>query len=391
MKKIFPYALPTTLLIGWFFYWSPLGMLWDLQVYSRAVTEFLLHQNPYLTGDISHKFPFVYHPVVLRFLVFIDYLIPLNLFLLTAYAVVIAFFMMQIYKTASTLRPENSIVKLNPLLIFLASLSFGGAGTVALMTGNLSIYMHMLLIASLLIACRSQSNLSNNISFMTIFLMAFIKPYFLAYLIILIFLSEFPRQLFIRATVLSIFFGLIWTSTSYILSIEYQQFMVALNSLIEAGDIGYSFFGIMRNRVNIKSIEIAIFFHMAFATAILIGAGYIMLKLRKCKHTASRYQILFLLYFVCTIINPRMKEYDFFAAIFCLIVFICISKTNSLKIILPGFFISQIPLFCFIIDSWWGTAIKGDFANPISWQLYGLVLTGLIAIFSKPRLLKIAQ
>jgi hypothetical protein len=391
MKNYLLYVLPTSLLIGWIFYWSPLGVLWDLDVYSRAVTEFLLHQNPYITGDVSHKYPFVYHPVVLRFLTFIHYFIPLNLFLLTVYIVVIAFFMMQIYKTVNTLQAPDGIVKLNPLLILLASLSFGGAGAVALMSGNLSIYMHMLLIALLLLACRSQSNLSNNISFVTIFLMAFIKPYFLAYLIIPICLSKFPKKLFVKATILIMIFGLFWMSTSHMLSIEYQQFMGALNSLIESGDIGYSFFGILRNRINIRSIEIAMLLHATIAAAIFIGAGYLVIKLRKCKYPASRYQIFFLVYFICTIINPRMKEYDFFAAIFCLMVLIYIIRTSPLKIIFPGFFISQTPLICFIVDSWWGTSIKGDFINTISWQLYGLVLTGLITFFSKPRLLKTAQ
>jgi hypothetical protein len=221
--------------------------------------------------------------------------------------------------------------------------------------------------------------------------MALIKPYFLAYLIIPICLNQAPKLLFIRSTVVMISFGIVWTSMSLILSAEYQQFMGALNSLIETGDIGYSFFGILKNRINMRSVEIAMLIHTAIAAVIFICSGYIVLKLRRIGSLASRYQILFLTYFVCTIINPRMKEYDFFAAIFCLMTFICISRANPLKILFPGFFISQIPLICFIIDNWWGTAIKGDFANPISWQLYGLVLTGLIIFFSKQSLLKTAQ
>lgn len=391
MKNYLPCTLLISLAIGWIFYWSPLGALWDLHVYTRAVSEFLLHQNPYLTGDVIHQFPFVYHPVVLRFLTVIHQLIPLNLFLLSVYAVVTIFFIIQIYKTADTLKTQCSIENFNPPLTLLASLSFGGAGIVALMSGNLSIYMHMLLIASLLIACRLRSNFSNNASFIAIFLMAFIKPYFLAYLIIPICLSQSPKRLLIRSMVVIISFGFVWTSMSLVLSAEYQQFIGALNSLIETGDIGYSFFGILKNRINIRSVEIAMLIHAAIATVIFIGSGYIVFNLRKLKSPVSRYQILFLTYFVCTIINPRMKEYDFFAVIFCLMAFISISRANPLKIIFPGFFISQIPLICFIIDSWWGTTIKGDFANPISWQLYGLALTGLSIFFSKQSLSKTTQ
>lgn len=62
MKNYLPYTLLISLAIGWIFYWSPLGALWDLHVYTRAVSEFLLHQNPYLTGDVIHQFPLCLSP-----------------------------------------------------------------------------------------------------------------------------------------------------------------------------------------------------------------------------------------------------------------------------------------------------------------------------------------
>jgi hypothetical protein len=112
----------------------------------------------------------------------------------------------------------------------------------------------------------------------------------------------------------------------------------------------------------------------------IVIAGWFLEKFRKSNSIASRYQIVFLTYLICTIINPRMKEYDFFAVVLCLITLISISYLKPLKIILPGLLLSQIPLICFNIDFWLGTAIKGDLTNPISWQIYGATLIGLLLL-----------
>lgn len=54
MKTKLSYIPLALLLIGWGFYWAPLGALWDLHVYSRALNELYLHENPYQTGDALH-------------------------------------------------------------------------------------------------------------------------------------------------------------------------------------------------------------------------------------------------------------------------------------------------------------------------------------------------
>ena len=378
MKTKLSYIPLALLLMGWGFYWAPLGALWDLQVYSRAVNELYLHENPYQTGDALHQFPFVYHPVILFLFSLINNFISLNAFFIGTYAAIATYFALQYNKVIKTFGDTHSCTHSG--LHFITALVFGGAGVVAVMSGNLSTYMHLGLLAIFMMAIRSKSGLLKHIPTYVIFFLALIKPYFLAYLAISLCTSKSPKKSFIQCVLLVTSFTIGWFLLSSLFTPEYEYFLTALSSLVVNGDIGYSLFGLLKNRFNIHSTVLALSIHAVFAIVVIVIAGWFVEKLRKSSYVVSQYQILFLTYFICTIINPRMKEYDFFAAVLCLITFICISYPRPSKVILPGLLISQTPLICSNIDYWFGTAIKGDFTNPISWQVYGITLIGLLLL-----------
>lgn len=378
MKTKLSYILLALLLIGWGFYWAPLGALWDLQVYSRAVNELSLHANPYQTGDAAHQFPFVYHPVILQLFSLINSFISLNAFLIGTYAAIATYFALQYNKVIKTSSDTHSFTHTGLNLI--TALVFGGAGVVAVMSGNLSTYMHLGLLATFMMAIRSKSGALKHIPTYAIFFLALIKPYFLAYLAVSLCTSRSLKKSFIQCALLVTSFAIGWVLLSRLFTPEYERFLTALSSLVDAGDIGYSLFGLLKNRFNIHNTVLALSIHAVFAIVAILVAGWFVAILRKSSYVVSQYQIVFLTYFICTIINPRMKEYDFFASALCLITFICISSSRPIKIILPGFLISQIPLICFNVDYWFGTAIKGDFTNPISWQVYGVTLIGLLPL-----------
>lgn len=378
MKTKISYIFLVLLIIGWGIYWTPLGALWDLQVYSRAVNEFSHHENPYQTGDAVHRFPFVYHPVILRLFTLINSLISLNSFFIGVYAAITAYLALQYIKVLMALGDTHSSARAG--LIIITAFVFGGAGVVAVMSGNLSTYMHVGLLAVFLMTMRSKSELLKQLPTYAILLLALIKPYFLTYLAVALCISRSPKKSLIQSALLVTSFTIGWVLLSRLFTTEYQYFLTALSSLVDTGDIGYSLFGLLKNRFNIHSTALALSIHAVFAIVVIIMAGWFVATLRKSSYVISQYQIVFLTYFICTIINPRMKEYDFFAAALCLITFICISYTRPFKIILPGLLISQIPLICFNVDYWFGTTIKGDFTNPISWQVYGITLIGLLLL-----------
>jgi hypothetical protein len=378
MKNKLSYILLFLLFIGWGFYWAPLGSLWDFQVYSRAVNELSLHANPYQTGDAAHQFPFVYHPAILWLFSLINNFISLNVFFIGTYVAITTYFLVQFNKVMGTLSYIHSYTHTG--LIFITALVFGGAGIAAIMSGNLSTYMHLGLLATFMMVIRSKSGPLKHIPTYAIFFLALIKPYFLAYLAVPLCTSRSPKKSLIQCALLVASFTIGWVLLSRLFTPEYEYFLTALSSLVVNGDIGYSLFGLLKNRFNIHSTVLALSIHAVFAIVVIVIAGWFVAILRKSRYVVSQYQIVFLTYFICTIINPRMKEYDFFAAALCLITFICISYPSPSKIILPGLLISQIPLICFNVDYWFGTAIKGDFTNPISWQVYGVTLIGLLLL-----------
>jgi len=350
------------------------GIFWDLGIYEKAIDVFNAGGNPYeLNGYLS----FVYHPLVLRLMaLFGNYL---GMALMGAYLASLLFFI-------SSLGSNRSWW----LYSFLA-FAYCGIGTISIGSGNVTVFFHLTLLGLLLRsisddALRTRSGKLTAVFIVTVAVFSLVKPYMLAYLLIpLVSTWKTSKQKSIWS--LTLMAGSLLAATLLISSLyfgaEFQSFLSAVQGqTIGKRDLGYGlvmyFYEYYLSAGSL--IYRAFVLHFAVLGAVILTT--LFLAKRSGLLNSARFTLL--LYFLLTILNPRLKVYDLFPALIALFIFASPLKQGLLAkwlfVVAYALSLSQLagaPLFVH-------TGILSDPLN-VYYLTMGLVFLGLLpSLLSKP-------
>lgn len=353
------------------------GILWDLGIYEKAALIFNTGGNAYdsnfymskVTPGIGHLF--IYQPIVLRGMaLFGEYL---GVIMILVYAGSLLFFFQSLGKNRSWW-----------LASFLA-FAYCGLGTVSIGSGNITAFLHLILI-SLLLRNVSKGTITFTAFVVAVTLFSLVKPYFIAYLLIPLAATfqTYPQK---RVWSLTIIAGLLFTvaiiGSWFHFGEEFQAFISAVRTqTIDKHDLGHGV--VMYFYEYYRSAGTLIYRAYLLHFAILGSVILLTLFLANRSNLLKQANFALLLYFLLTILNPRLKVYDLFPALVALFLF---SSTfpqtiirNCLFMIAYALSLSQLvgtPLFAH-------TGILSDPLN-VYYLTMGLVLIGLLpSLLSKP-------
>ena len=377
-KQLLSLSSLLALLIGiaWSFYslqFLKQGVFWDLDIYEKAVSVFKSGGNPYeLNGYLS----FVYHPLVLRFMsLFGDYL---GIALMGGYFASLLFFI-------SSLGSNRSWW----LYSFLA-FAYCGIGTIAIGSGNVTAFFHLVLLGILLRGIHDRQNLTKLSSRLTSFfilivvIFSVVKPYMLAYLLIPLIATWKTRQqksIWSLTLLASSLMVITFLLSALYFGEEFQSFLSAAQSqTIGKRDLGY---GVVMYFYEYYLSAGTLIYRAFVLHFVILGAILsITLLLAKRSGVLNSPRFALLLYFLLTILNPRLKVYDLFPALVAL--FIYASAFDQSKIIKVLFVIA----YSLSLSQLAGTPLfahTGILSDPLN--VYYLTM-GLVFLGALPKLLQ---
>lgn len=341
------------------------NFFWDLNIYDRAINDLGAGINPYRL-DVGGLF--IYHPLVLNTMNWVNHFIKLKYFLVSIYCLATGFFLFQVqmlFKEAYIKSKDGNLAN-NLIEILICAIAFGGVGVISVLTGNITIYLHMLLFGLMLGYVRTnQNSYLYSYSFL-LPLIALIKPYFLSYLL-LFYLFKRKKIIYLCILWACLVFVMTWFYSVIFDPIRYGDFLNALKQQIQnGGDVGYSFYGVLR--VFNVSDPVLLAIH-GLVSLFLIWLG--LFSIPKNLEIENNLVAKFLLAtFVIVIINPRMKEYDLCIGVVSFFLLLRGTCPEYKKIMLIG-------LLCSI--SIWGNAFSKIifpqfFLNGNVWQIIAIFM-----------------
>lgn len=312
-------------------------IFWDFNVYTRAVNDYTHNINPYRNNT---AFPFIYHPYVLKLFVSIDQTSSLKAFLVAFYVLSTVFFIKQLIEFCRIESLKYQAERPNSIIWFLAaSVSYGGAGIIAFLTGNITPYIHFLILGLFFSSFNSKKTYYTILFLFCIVLASTIKPYFLAYLMLLPFLLSLIRSIFISLIIVVSVLA-IWYSGIYTTKELYEKFTYTLLfKTLGQGDLGYAVFGLARSYLSDKT---SLIIHIVTLFAMIISAGFLAKRSYSALFVPKMIPITIM---IIIFSNPRMKEYDFFLSVLFLYIFLYIySHHTALKAVTLSIFIASLPI-----------------------------------------------
>lgn len=364
------------------------GIFWDLGIYAKAINILNSGGDPYSPNQLGGYLSFVYHPLVLHVMALFGSW--LSLVLITLYIASMVYFLLGLRK--------NSNLWLSAFLAF----AYCGIGFISIASGNLTVFFHLILLATLLRGSSQdlRQNKNQNLSSFTstnttfvILVIAFssIKPYFLVYLAIPLIMQwgkneGIAKIIRLILTWVSIFFALM-ISSSLFYSTEFSAFITSLqNQTLGKRDLGYGLVMFFYDYYLSAGTLIyrAFVLHFAIAVLLLLIAMYLAVKNKwlSANKLNSAY-FPFLLYFLLTLFNPRLKVYDLFPAFFALYVYFFSLKSTTVSRLLfllaYSLSLTQLTGSVFFVS-------HGIFTNPINvyyWSM-GMVFLAILTRLVKP-------
>ena len=294
-------------------WWQHMGFLWDMSVYTRAVAEHAAGGNAY---RLDFRFPFIYHPLVLRALGYVNEIVPLPIFLMAMFAVATCWFLAQAYRFARTSPwPARSLSTTEFSIVAMVAFGFGGAGVVSFMSGNITASLHMLLAGCFFYAFRSASVTRRLLFGGVIVLSSVIKPYLLAYAFCFLILTRRTRAIAIIGLISFIALG-VWLLGFIAYPVEFVRFIEALEyATLTTNDIGFSMYGFVKKVAGDRVSMIAHLLAVLVAAALLLRAQW--------RHSSViDDQMALGILIIVVFMNPRTKDYDFFIAVLALVLWI---------------------------------------------------------------------
>ncbi len=349
--------------------WTQFGFLWDLGIYDRAVADLRTGVNPY-RADAG--LPFIYHPWVLEAFEHWDRYLPLSPSLLVFYLLA---FMFAVWQSVQWCRAQPaSIASVSPamlpwadrLLPILAASALGGNGVVSVMSGNITSALHLINGGMILLAAHARAPRHHLAATLTCLLCAFVKPYFLAYLLLILLLNPNPWQ-WAMITISTMCLGAFWALSMSMEPAQYSLFVQAVaRQTLQNNDLGYSFLNFAWAATHNEKLAIGA--HLLLSSLLTLWAC--MTFARRQQGALSRWMVP-MLYLVLTIANPRMKHYDLFPAL--LMLFICwqdVAMSGFEKAVLWALPLSMMPTFM----KWTHLSAPAALGKYALWQALALML-----------------
>ena len=391
LKKLHKLVLYVLVVIG--FSWGTAvinafenGIFWDLGIYAKAINILNSGGDPYSPDQLGGYLSFVYHPLVLHVMALFGSW--LSLALMAFYIASIVYFLFSLKK--------NSNLWLSAFLAF----AYCGIGFISIASGNLTVFFHLILLgilardASQDLEQKKNSKLPTfiNTTFV-ILLLAFsiIKPYFLIYLAIPLIMQwgkkeGFAKTLRLVLTWMSIFI-ILMVSSSLFYGAEFSAFITSLqNQTLGKRDLGYGLVMFFYDYYLSAGplIYRAFVLHFIIAVALLLISIYLAIKNKwLCADNLNSAYFPFLLYFLLTLFNPRLKVYDLFPAFFALYVYFFSLKPSPVSRLLfllaYALSLAQLTGSVFFVS-------QGIFASPMNvyyWSM-GLVFLAILTRLVKP-------
>ena len=388
-KKFIPLLFAIGIGLIWIFFALQFiegGIFWDLGIYAKAINIFNSGGDPYSPDQLGSYLSFVYHPLVLHVMALFGSW--LSLALMAFYIASIVYFLLGLRK--------NSNLWLSAFLAF----AYCGIGFISIASGNLTVFFHLILLgilardASQDLEQKKNSKLptSINTTFVVLLLVfSIVKPYFLIYLAIPLIMQwgkkeDFAKTLRLVLTWISIFV-ILMISSSLFYSAKFSAFIASLqNQTLGKRDLGYGFVMFFYDYYLSAGplIYRAFFLHFAIAFLLLLISVYLAIKNKwlSTDNSNSAY-FPFLLYFLLTLFNPRLKVYDLFPAFFALYVYFFSLKPSPVSRLLfllaYALSLAQLTGSVFFVS-------QGIFANPIFvyyWSM-GIVFLAILTHLVKP-------
>jgi hypothetical protein len=278
------------------------GLFWDLDVYVRAVADLLAGANPY-RSDV--RLPFLYHPLVLQ--AFSLFGSRLFVALSLAYAAIAAWFLVRC----------AGLPVVDRYQLLLAASAIGVFGATSFASGNITTPMHLLLIA--VVVGTAQSAGPSLLLPLLIVGLSLVKPYFLAYAILPVVLARPGARRRAIATVsgAALVLGLVVSGDYLARPALSRAFLDALSQLRERQEIGIGAFYFLTHRGFPDAV--ALLGHVALVAALAAATMSAFARGKPADARTARLMTAFLVYFLCTLLNPRLQVYDLFPAVVCLL------------------------------------------------------------------------
>jgi hypothetical protein len=283
------------------------SIFWDLDVYRFAITSFENGMDPYIDRK---GFDFLYPPLILELLVFINKLMPLEIFIVGFTLVALQ------YLIRSFTRLEQITIKGFDVLFLSLLVSFGffGWGYLAFFSGNLSTLGHLTILGVFLRYIRRPLLMQGLLLCIVIIIFSLAKPYFLAYSLLL--LIQSLKKAIACAALTSSLTGAIWYISSLYDQSMFQSFLRNLTAgTIDNDDLGYSLFSLLYGD---NSLNFSILSHI---TLFSIG---LVIYFKRISILGVIPSFIWLSSLI-VLSNPRVKEYDL---IILLVLFIMSSLAN---------------------------------------------------------------
>lgn len=348
-------------------------LFWDFDVYERAVADATLGYNPYRQDVLL---PFYYHPVVMYALLLLDRFIGLKLAFGGLCAASVLLFLLGCNRLRVQAIRTQHLRAHEEILMLLAAFSFGSAGVLSVISGNVTLYLHLALIGSALIYQDGRKNGPWLLMLAVFFVSLLVKPYFLVYALPLVLVDRFSLRSMVGVAMsvglATAVYGLFWVFDRA----HSLQFFHALEAHLDRGaDLGFSFFGLS---TQFFSIDAAFRIHIAIS-AVLAGAMLFSRNsvARFVPANVSDGSILLLAYGVMTLCNPRMKEYDLIPALICFYLYFSAGGRFGKSLVLLSLMIAQLPM--------WATWYRGpdNFPTVVEmnfWQTGAVVAMLLVYV-----------
>ena len=360
-------------------WYRTLGVFWDTAVYERAAVDYANGANPWHTDGLFH---FVYHPLILRVLAFLNGLVPLRLLLpvLTLAALVwVSRELLRASRSDPISGPADSgqariIGPVRFLFAVAVAGGFGGIGAPGLMSGNLAPLLSFSLVAALIRGRYPTGVFSRYLPYVMILLSALIKPYLLLFLAVPVMLYERRVIALVSVSVVVALFGAIWVSFQMRWPDEYAQFFANLRgATLGKGDLGYTGFHAFGALTH--NVVLALALHTV-VTVLLLALVQQFFKQKYAGREAPFLPHFLVLYLVLTLANPRMKEYDLFPALVGFFAVIGALSRWSAYLTLAALLPTLVPLTAMLAPEFVANHLL--LFDPFgTWQMVGLAVLGI--------------
>ena len=291
---------------------NPGSFFWDYHVYEKGLSCYASGPNPYACA--AGDFPFVYPPVFLKLFSAIDFPTSFAALVLASLAGIACVFI--------SLKRFIPYHRLAPCLIL--GFLIGGSGFASIQTGNISVFAHLLLVSLSYLLYTKRSSYTLAPHAIAIILFSAIKPYFLAYVLLYLFLPR--RSLFAFVAVLLSVAG-IYVAQPALYPQLWAGFQGAIyNQIIQHGDAGLSIFGVL-SRFGMG--KVGFFLHLLLMLLVVLTS----IALRS-RHARSSLRInseseLFYFLAILILVNPRLMSYDFSVFSVCLYLSMILSSRGD--------------------------------------------------------------